>query len=255
MRTTVFHKTKHLDEHDLLPLENTCPFCASSDRKQIALVQTGPNVSLLQCERCFAVSASRFPSSNALSEYYETYYDGRNEQVTVDNPARIALHIFQYIKPRLSPELIHQPVFHIVDFGGGDGSISIQLAQKLLDFGIKKVNIMLVDYVTHHAKIENENISITRVESLDDMKSRNISIVIASAVLEHIPTPISSLRKLLEVIRSEGFFYARTPYVMPLIRMSRTLGLHFDFTFPAHLHDLGSDFWNQKNLYADNRWF
>jgi hypothetical protein len=42
-------------------------------------------------------------------------------------------------------------------------------------------------------------------------------------------------------MRPAGYFYARTPYVVPFARLIRTL----DFTYPGHVHDLGSAFWNR----------
>ena len=38
-------------------------------------------------------------------------------------------------------------------------------------------------------------------------------------------------------------FYARTPCVAPLMGWAGRLGVRWDFTFPAHLHDLGQAFW------------
>ena len=47
-------------------------------------------------------------------------------------------------------------------------------------------------------------------------------------------------------------FYARTPYVLPLLRLLKRFGIELDFTYPGHLHDLGQNFWNNiPNMYRD----
>ncbi len=70
-------------------------------------------------------------------------------------------------------------------------------------------------------------------------------MVLASAVLEHIPYPVKSLEQLLSQTHAGGIFYARTPYMVPLRRLFHALGKTVDFTFPAHIHDMGSAFWDQ----------
>lgn len=51
------------------------------------------------------------------------------------------------------------------------------------------------------------------------------------------------MRRLLGLLRKDGRFYARTPYVAPLMNLCRTFGIGWDFTYPAHVHDLGQAFW------------
>jgi hypothetical protein len=66
-------------------------------------------------------------------------------------------------------------------------------------------------------------------------------LVLASAILEHIPDLYPVLTRLFQLVREGGWFYARTPWVLPLASVVR----NFDITFPAHVHDLGNDFWSR----------
>jgi hypothetical protein len=52
-------------------------------------------------------------------------------------------------------------------------------------------------------------------------------------------------------MRPGGVFYARTPSVVPLFRIFQFLHLHYDFTYPAHLHDFGQGFWERILLCLD----
>jgi hypothetical protein len=40
-----------------------------------------------------------------------------------------------------------------------------------------------------------------------------------------------------------GIFYARTPYMLPMMKAFRLIGVNLDFTYPGHIHDLGQAFW------------
>ena len=82
-----------------------------------------------------------------------------------------------------------------------------------------------------------------------DRSDERYRIVIASAVLEHLPEANHYLTKLLGAVESLGVFYARTPYEVPLAK----LPLNFKTSWPIHVHDMGPDFWEYviKNRSSD----
>jgi hypothetical protein len=93
--------------------------------------------------------------------------------------------------------------------------------------------------------ISDRRIRLSRLEKLAEIADQSMDLVIASAVIEHIPEPRDVLLKLFSSIRSNGgVFYARTPYVAPFLKLTKVIGMSFDFTYPAHVHDLGAKFWN-----------
>ncbi len=49
--------------------------------------------------------------------------------------------------------------------------------------------------------------------------------------------------RLLSALRPGGLFYARTPAVAPMLRVLQRVGLPTDFTYPAHVHDMGEAYW------------
>ena len=89
---------------------------------------------------------------------------------------------------------------------------------------------------------QDSRITIDKVNSLTDISSL-YGFVIASAVIEHHPRPRILLRDLLQCIEKGGFFYARTPYIFPIMKLFKPVGVRVDFTYPAHIHDLGQGFW------------
>lgn len=245
MNATIFHGTQHLQEHELLPFESPCPFCSSGNRNVVALLQQAPDVQLLLCTTCHAASASRIPTQSALDSYYSSYYDDRVDKVTVDTPQRLASHIFSMLKTKWSSPLSSPIIFRILDFGGGDGSISLAIAYKLLASRIcSNVTITLVEYNAIVKAPEDNRITMTAVDSLNNMHTNLFQLVIASAIIEHLPKPAEAITNLLSSLEAGGLMYIRTPAMLPFLRLAKTLGMQFDFSFPGHLHDLGYLFWN-----------
>lgn len=244
MRASVFQqkKTLHLKEGQLLLPDKSCPFCLSGNRKAVAVLQKEPDVYLFVCKNCYAASASRMPTQEVLNKYYRDFYDNNREtKVTFDIPERLSSHILSYYNYMNADKKIIQ----ILDFGGGDSTISALMAEKIIAQGSKEdVNITLVDYNADIKGLDNKRIKINHANNLLELSDNTYTIVIASAVLEHIPRPREILIKLLNVMAEGGIFYARTPYILPLLKLSNTIGLHLDFGYPCHLHDLGARFWN-----------
>ena len=248
LNTAMCHRSVHLDEGRLELSDTGCPFCNSTNRKSIHTLQEEPAIRLLECRDCYAVSASRVPSEQALSEYYGGYYDstdlkGADSQITFDKPERLARNIAKiYCQPGI------EGCVTVLDFGGGDGTIACLLARMLIEQGAEQVSITVVDYHPSTVEPDDPRICIDSRDSLEQVTSQ-YDIVIASAVIEHYPRPGSLLRDLLGSMKPGAMFYARTPCMAPIIRLLRLAGIRADFSFPGHIHDLGQDFW--ENYFPD----
>ncbi|MGI9275631.1 MAG: class I SAM-dependent methyltransferase [Endozoicomonas sp.] len=242
LNTTVFHRSAHLDEGRLELSDTGCPFCNSTSRKCVHTLQEKPVVKLLQCRDCHAVSASRMPSEQVLSEYYGGYYDSPNlksadSQVTFDKPESLARNIAEiYCRSGV------EGCVTVMDFGGGDGTIACLLAGILIEQGAEQVSITVVDYHPSTVEPDDPRICIDSRDSLEQVTSQ-YDIVIASAVIEHYPRPGGLVQDLLGRMKPGAMFYARTPCMAPIIRLFRLVGIKVDFSFPGHIHDLGQDFW------------
>jgi 2-polyprenyl-3-methyl-5-hydroxy-6-metoxy-1,4-benzoquinol methylase len=236
-----YHSGKYLAEEDLLPEYRACPWCGFSGARERAIwLQRDPDVALLECPKCHAFSASRAATDSALAAYYGSYYSSSvssdKHRVTCGNPQRHARHILRYARSAA-------PTVSLLDFGGGDGSIGNAVAMLLA----RPTSIVVVDYNDQLATPGSPQITLSHVAALEDVQGA-FDLVFASAVLEHLPEPAETTRHLLRALKPGGFFYARTPCVVPVMKVSNRLNLSYDFTFPAHFHDLGQKFWD--NLIA-----
>lgn len=246
--SNIYHQGKFLNENELMPLEQCCSFCRSENRKKVYTLQQVPDVYLLECLDCHAVSASRMPFKEVLDRYYGLYYDKNTSKVTMGNINKFAKHIYYGFPQRFQGNAS----FSILDFGGGNGSISYALAKEYLLKTYKHISISVVDY-SETRKSEVPEISLKHYSSLSQIDSEKFDLVLASAILEHFPYPEPEMRKLFSLLKEKGLFYARTPYVLPLMNLLKMLGMQLDFTYPGHLHDLGPKFWDNivHKLYPD----
>lgn len=241
---TAYQKSLKLNESGLLPPEAACSFCGSHERKPVFTLQTQPDVFLLKCKNCHVCSASRMPTDHVLSDYYNNYYTSEifqktGERVTSDDSYRQSRLLAKKIN-----KYMNRNTLRILDFGGGDGSISVKMALDLLNNNVRQIEILVVDLDKINMESPDPRITITGRRNLDEPVGE-FDIVLASAILEHLPNPHETIRKLLQCLKVNGIFYARTPSVFPVIKLFSFFGLKFDFTFPGHLHDMGQIFWEK----------
>jgi 2-polyprenyl-3-methyl-5-hydroxy-6-metoxy-1,4-benzoquinol methylase len=237
MQATGFHKSLRVSRADVYDASDSCPVCRSSRaRRAVFSVQHDPEIDMLECFSCGAFSASQMPRAEVLDRYYAQYYEGLSNNYTLDDASRFARHILRFM-----PDLTIAGELRILDFGGGDGSLAIALARDLQNRASAPISITIdvVDYAipkdTEHPKI-----LIKGHKELENVEG-GFDIVLASAILEHLPDAHTAIRRLTSLTTKRAYMYARTPSVLPIARLITSI----DITYPAHVHDMGSAFWNR----------
>jgi hypothetical protein len=236
VQATGFHRGKRLGAADIDDAREMCPVCHSSrPRRPIFRVQRDPDIEMLECDACSAASASHMPKPDVMQTYYAQYYSGASLRHTLDNPERFARHAL-----RAMPDLQGSTPLRILDFGGGDGSLAIAIA-KLLRFRGESQPIMIdvVDY-SEPRDPEDPRVSINAHRDLASVEGGH-DLILASAIFEHIPEAHTAIRQVIGCAGKGAHMYARTPFVLPLARIVRTI----DITYPGHVHDMGSVFWGR----------
>ena len=255
------HKIVIPEENYLEEAFEGCPFCSSRSIKYIGNIHPSPDIKiysdflniirttlsnrplpdikLYTCNNCHIGFFNPQPTEKSLKEFYTNYDKGDNKRKKID-PRRFASHITKYLG-----NLCPRETFRILDFGGGDGAVSQSLGQYLLSSGIAmKIDISVVDYNTVTDRSEN-SISQYSYKTLDQIPlSDEFDIVIASAILEHLKNPRQIISSLLQKMKKQGIFYARTPHTFPFYKLLKKLGITFGMPYPAHLFDMGNYFWS-----------
>ena len=230
----------HLNDNNLLPNIDGCPLCRADDGSSILKIQENPSIDIRKCQKCYVSYSSRMPVEEALINYYSHYYNNFDIKITMDRPEYFASHIYKHTKDYID----NSKSLRILDFGGGDGEVAQLLAGAFLDDGVKQVSVVVVDYNNFDDDPIDSRISLQRFNALDQLPNNKFDIILASAILEHIPDPITPLKKMFFLLNKGGVFYARTPYMEGFIRCFNKLGLSFSFGYPGHLYDMGAPFWN-----------
>jgi len=114
----------------------------------------------------------------------------------------------------------------------------------LVNSGVKKVIITIVDYNKFSILTNTSNIYINYVEDFTSVTNKKYNLVLASAIIEHLTNPSKIILRLFSYLQNDGIFYARTPYILSFFRFVKFFKFNFDFTYPGHIHDLGENFWN-----------
>lgn len=233
--SVTFHRGAHLDLSETYDASARCPICLEpGPRRPLFAIQQAPLIRLVECARCGGASAERMPLPEVLDRYYRSYYDATGEQkMTTSDVGRIARHVLRYIP---GESLAGNRPVRILDFGGGDGSLCVELARILA----RPCEAIVVDF-WEPPKHGLDFLDLRRAETLADIApGAAFDLVVASAIVEHIPEAQPVFANLFARIAPGGYFYARTPYAAPLCRWLPVL----DFTYPGHVHDLGPAFWN-----------
>lgn len=234
-----FDGVRHMPAEALQPPLAVCPLCGGRNRRPVCCIQRDPDVTLMHCHTCHGASVSRMPVPAALAAFYAGFYhDAADEHVTFGNVDRFGRHLCRFFN-----DLAARASLRILDFGGGDGAIAASLGAHLARVGATRVEVLVVDYDAGLAPPRHPHVTLTRTDTLKTVAPQSMDIVLASGVLEHVPDPMTTARGLLARLNTGGGFYARTPHVLPYMRLSGTKAVDWFFPYPAHLHDLGQRFW------------
>ena len=152
---------------------------------------------------------------------------------------RFAIHLAKVIRPVLG-----EGSLTILDFGGGDGTIAKEMAEGLISPVRPSATVTVVEYQDEVVE-SSEHVTMRHESSLDavDKQVESFDIIIASAIIEHLPEAKDETERLFCLLKPGGVLYVRTPFVVPIMRLMNSVGLKLDFTFPGHLHDMGQGFW------------
>ncbi|MBU1420823.1 MAG: class I SAM-dependent methyltransferase [Proteobacteria bacterium] len=175
------------------------------------------------------------PTEQFLESYYRDYYNESQTKVTVGRPDGLSRHIAQLLPENLKPTLT------LLDFGGGDGTLAKVLVKRLRQIYPKtNFEITLVDF--NQEKSEENNFFTFRSETrLTAVKNQEFDIILASAIIEHVPEAHQLIQELFDLLAKEGTLYVRTPFVSPLKKLFR----RYPLKYPMHVHDIGPSFWNR----------
>lgn len=209
-----------------------CPVCRAhaAARRPILRLQNDPVVELVECSSCSVRSADRVPTAEFLAALYDPAHYRSKLVSGAGLSGRCARSIAR--EARFDPD---RPL-SIVDYGGSDGSLSRALRREILAQGHRgDVRSTVVDLYPRDDSPHQRFIDPERFVK----SGERYDLLLASAVLEHLTDPGTTIRALLDHAAPDSLFYARTPWDSPLQRLVPG----YRVNWPNHLHDMGPAFW------------
>lgn len=228
-----------VDEASLSAKQQQCPVCQSAypetGGKRVLDLQQSPSVLLVTCPSCQAMSADRLPSPSFLTELYNpVHYEG----TLSSNPALTAACAKRIVDNFDFSEKSGKTHWHIVDYGGGNGELARAVArriqQKMPSATTQTTVVDVFDQVT-----EGGQSAFCSADDFLNGKLAGYDVMIASAVLEHIPNLQPILAQMMTSASPNAYLYGRTPYEAPLAKVLPG----YSIRWPRHIHDLGPEFW------------
>lgn len=185
-------------------LKKHCPVCNSTKAMTYWAM---PGYKLARCEDCGMVW-DYIPSENVLAQYNKSYFVNENPKGGYANyfeGMRINSRTFTERLKRIESRLGKKG--KLLDVGCALGDCLVE-AKKL---GWKKAEgVEVADYAYKFAKERGLNI---HKGTLDDNKfpPNTFDVVTYQDVIEHIPDPVSELKKVKRILKPKGIVFLVTP--------------------------------------------
>ncbi len=232
-----------LEHQQLEAASAQCPVCGNTNQPTeangyatVLTIQQQPKVALMACPQCHAMSADRLPTSDYLISLYDPAV--YSSSLTADTGltqrcAKRMLHRFDF-----SPNTTGRTHWHVVDYGGGNGQLGrtvCQMIQQKHPGATAECTVVDVyDQVSGQ-----EGMAFCSVDNFLAGHLPAYDLMIASAVLEHIPTLTPVLNQMMASASPNAYLYGRTPYEAPLAKVLPG----YTIRWPRHVHDMGPEFW------------
>lgn len=208
-----------------------CPVCGAAEiGKPITRLQHEPKVDLVRCNRCLAGFAERMPNDAYLADLYDP---AKYHSAMTSNAALTA---------RCSAAIVakfpmgNRQQIRVLDYGGGNGDLAQRI---LLDLRAQSPTVECrATVVDIHPREDDGDVSFISVDQFFQTDER-YDLVIASAVLEHVPQVADVIQRLFRVGGPQSLFYARAPFEAPLAKLAPG----FRLRWPRHVHDFSPEFW------------
>ena len=222
---------------------NHCPICNSphhkyfSSGKDYELETITDRFLFVKCDVCSHVWLNPRPSSNLLPIIYPSSYYSYNMSNTLNPLILKGKDLLDHLKMR-SILAVTKNIFKYLDIGCGDGRYmkSVRNATGLPKESI--IGIELDEKPVEKLRKEGYLASNIRVEDItaNFIPNDSISLITMFHVIEHVEDPVHYLKKIYNLLHSEGIFAVETPNLDSLDATIFKRSFWGGYHFPRHWH-------------------
>lgn len=184
---------------------------------------------MVKCKNCGLVYLNSRPDQQTLLKLYADYHqrEGKDEDVW----ARLMEKNFKEVSLLLHK--IFPEKGKILDVGCGYGHF-IEIMQ---DCGWFAQGVDPSSGTLYHAKRKGLNVIETSVDD-SSFPDNFFDVVTAFYVLEHLPDPLSTAKKIFEMLKPGGVIVIRVPHTTPIVRFLSVFTIDNNlYDAPYHLYD------------------
>ncbi len=203
-----------------------CNICGIDDT---CLVTVQNNYNVVKCRKCGLVYVNPRPELAALTELYDNYHqrDGKDEHVwgrlMEKNFNDVALHL-----NRVFPEK-----GKVLDIGCGYG----HFIEIMMSLGWATLGIDLSPKTLAYARKKGLNVAKASIDNAT-FPDGSFNAITAFYVLEHLANPLSTLKKVLKMLKPGGVIVIRVPCTTSIVRILSVFKVKNNlYDIPYHLYD------------------
>lgn len=219
--------------NDKLNAQSSCPCCESRSARIVSMIdgKTKEHLITIACEVCGLGRIDPLPSEFELEKWYKEKY--RQAYKGIKKPklkyvlraGRNAMERYRWLNENITMTNSDNINDTVLDIGSSSG----EFVSLMKGLGFNAVGIEphqgYADYAAkeHGLKILSGSLN----EQVDSFEKRSLSLVTMFHVLEHLPDPVKSLKKIGGLLKQNGYIYIEVP------NATRMTSPHYMF-FKAH---------------------
>jgi 2-polyprenyl-3-methyl-5-hydroxy-6-metoxy-1,4-benzoquinol methylase len=215
-----------------------CNLCGADDTKFMFYVRDRNSkekklFNLVKCRRCGFVYLNPRPGKEEIKKYYPPWYHSRAQTkvVNIEKTKIWGIPWKEAMQKKTEPILRYKKEGRILDIGCGDGS----LLKFMKELGWQTYGVDFNKASSRYARdVLGLNVSSKRLEEANYPEGF-FDIIILFHVLEHLPDPLATLKKVHLLLSENGFLLIEVPNFgsfESLVFRSKWIGI----AAPLHLY-------------------
>lgn len=223
-------RSVHADGSETQPL---CPLCGHADAQ---IQYAYPDMKIVRCERCGLWRSCPRYSAAQLRDYYRArhYSPEREAAGAYDEWRRRHAGVWEHNARQVQDEAARRglgkdkPV-RVLDVGAGHGFFLEECRKLGLNARGIETSHDAVRYATATLHQDVRNIPLEKVP-----ESEHYDVITLWGVLEHVPDPLATMRRVREHLVQGGIVFVMTPNTAALERFVKGAN-YFNFLNKSHL--------------------